>query len=258
MSETRKIVFGTVNDTDESLKSKSGGGQFGLNKGLITKFEFNPNAGADNSPADAVEISVMVGEREFNSRIYDVTRVYDRKGNEITDTDSEEYIKRYNENIIQAMAVIVHIAKSLGVTQQQLDTALSQPKSNFADWARTVISLVPAGFEKRPVDVFLEWQWTIPDGESTTYLQLPRNMKGGRFLSPHIVPVGKWTEEKEWEQDGKSHSGLRYVDDSGVEHPFTRNQNFMESPKAIRQSDNDEVSVKDGISNSGTASKSYW
>ena len=38
MSELKNI-FG-VNDTDESLKGKSGGGKFGLNHGFVAKIEF--------------------------------------------------------------------------------------------------------------------------------------------------------------------------------------------------------------------------
>jgi hypothetical protein len=263
--EIKKIGFGSINDNDESLKGKSGGGVFGLNQGFLTKIEFNPNAGADGAAADAVDITFMVGEREFRRRIYNVTRVYDKDGNQLTDETDPKYIKIYNQNLAQAMAVVVHAVKATGVTQQQIDTALATPPDNFADWAKIVTALVPADFEKKPIDGFLEYQWTIADDQDRTYLELPKNMKGGRFLSPSVAVVGAWTPEYQWtEKDDEGNevqkSGLRYVDNAGNVHPFERSQNYMESNKAIQQVDGQENTAQAALSNvaSTSAQKSTW
>lgn len=241
MSGLQRIAFGNVDDTDKSLQSKGGDGKLGLNLGRITNFEFRNDAGKDNTPGNAVFITVKIGERDFTNRIYEVTRVFDKDNNAILDEESEEFIRGYNEATKQAMAVIVHTAKAVGVTQAQLDAALAQPKASFEEWARTVIGLVQPNFATVPVDVFLEYQWNISPNQTRTFLQLPRNMKGGRFLCASVPPVGAWKEESEWEEMENDapvkKEGLRYVDGGGNVHPFTRSANFMESPKGTLQTD---------------------
>lgn len=269
MSEAiQKIGFGAINDTDESLKGKSGGGVFGLNEAVnITVLEYNGNAGKDGAEADAVDITVTVGDREMRRRIYNVTRVFDNKNNELTDPNSQEYIKIYNANMSQAMAVVVHALKAVGVTQEQINAALATPPADFKGWAQIVTALKPADFATRPVDAFLEYQWVISDDQDRTFLEVPKNMKGGRFLAPALAPVGEWKEEREWvetKQDGTSQNikGLRYVDTAGNVHPFTRNQNYMESNKAIQQTEGQAAVT--GISQAGNgaaptgAPKSTW
>lgn len=244
MSQENFQAFGVVNDNDESLKGKEGGGVFGLNPGFITTLEFNPNAGKDGSAGDAVDITLTIGDREFRRRIYDVTRIYDKDGNEMEENNdpTSEYQKKYRENISQATAVIIHAVKATGVTQAQLEKALATPLANFAEWATVVTSLVTPGFESKPVDAFLEYQWSIKGENDRTYLELPKNMKGGRFLAPGVNPVGAWKAETEWsttEVDGsvKSHSGLRFIDQANNVHIFERSQSYMESNKAIQQID---------------------
>lgn len=265
MSEAiQKIGFGSINDTDESLKSKSGGGKFGLNTGFITVLEYNPNAGRDKSPGDAVDITFLVGEKEFRRRIYDVTRVYDKDSNEISDENSPEFIKGYNANMAQAMAVVTHAVKAVGVTQVQIETALKNPPTNFADWATIITSLKPANFADLPVDGFLEYQWNIGEGQSMTYLELPKNMKGGRFLCPSIRPNGSWKAETTWKETDENSAeisceGLRYVDDSNNVHTFVRSSSYMESNKAIQQRDGEEAAaVTQTTPSQANAKKSTW
>lgn len=263
MSEAiQKFGFGVVNDNDDSLKGKSGGGKFGLNTGFITKLEYNPNAGKDNTPADAIDIVFLVGEKEFNNRIYDVTKVYDKDGNEITDTDSQEFIKGYNTIVVQNMAVVVHAVKATGVTQEMIEVALKTPPTTFADWAKIITGLVPAGFDKKPVDGFLEYQWAIKGENDRTYLQLPKNMKGGRFFCASVAPSGSWKEELTWtemkDEVEVACEGLRYVDDAGNVHPFDRNSSFMESPKANQQVEGQAAAATAVTSASAQPAKSTW
>lgn len=224
--------FGYVDDNDESLRGKSGG-KFGLNVGFVTKFEFNPNAGKDEEPADAVDIHVQVGEREYRTRIYDITdSVYGKGGQQIAKGEPG-YIEAYNYEIKQRQAVVIHVAKSLGVTDEMLKKAFAVPPADFASWAKVICGLPAQDSYSKPVDIFLEYQWEIPDGESRTYLQMPKNMKGGRFLCRSIVPKGEWvaTEVK---------GGLVYKDGASKEHPFTRSEDFMKSKKAVQQTEGEE------------------
>lgn len=228
-----KMAFGSVNDEDKDLKGKARGGSFGLNVGNLTVIAYNPNAGKDNTPGDAVDITLQLGESEFRNRVYETGDVFDGDNKLEQDFDNDRYVELYNADMKQRMAVVIHTVKAVGVTQEQIDKALSQPLETFADWAKVITSLVPNGFESKPVDAFLEYQWSIKEGQNKTFLQLPQNMKGGRFLAPHVEPVGSW---KAISDD----DGLRYIDDANNEHPFTRTKDYMESNKANQQFEGQE------------------
>lgn len=224
-----EFIFGAVNDNDDSLMGKTGSNsKFGLNTGNVTKLEFTDTAGKDNGPGNAVDIWVKVGDREYRRRLYETTGSLYGKKNVLVEPGQEGYAELYKENITQIMAVIVHTVKSVGVAQTQIDSAFSTPATSFTEWSKKIISLIPSNFATKLVDVFLEYQWEIADGQDKTYPELPKNMKGGKFLIPSIKPVGKWSEVK----DDK---GLHYKDDSNNIHPFTRNFSFMESKKGFEQ-----------------------
>ena len=266
MSNVQKMTFGQVNDNDQSLKSKVGG-VFGLNPSVnFTKIAYNPTAGADGAAADAVDINVKVGDREYNTRIYDVTGGLYNAKNELVEAPgegevwSDEYTTLYNTEMKQRMAVIIHAVKAAGVTQAQLDTALATPLATFAAWAEVVCALLPANYTTNPIDVFLQYQWNIKDGQDRTFLEVSKNMKGGRFFCASVAAKGQWNEVFDA-------TGLKYVDsDGGAEHPFTRSSNFMESPKAYLQVEGEENGprqVGGGNSNfqegnGAAAKKSTW
>lgn len=255
--QAQKIGFGYVDDTSDELRTKSGG-KFGLNQGVfLTKFELNKNAGKDKSEQDALDIEVQVKDRAETSRIYPTDRVFDGDGNEITDKNSKAYIDGYNEDWKHKNALIIHILKNFR-TDEEVRQAFSVPINSFADFINIAAGLLPNNFASKPLDVFLEWQWTIPKGKDQTYLQLPNNMKGGAWLVPHMEAQGEWKEVVDAE------SGLKYVDsETGREHAFTRSANFMNSNKAQQQrtgqqAANNALQNAAGGAGTGDAKKSGW
>lgn len=251
MSEqTKKIGFGFQDDTDDNLKGKLPSGKFGLNQGVfLSKFSYNPNAGKDNSQADAIDIAVLIGDREHNMRIYDITKVYDKDGNEIADKTSEDYIKAYNSTWTQNSAVVTHILKAFR-TEEDIKKAFSSNLSTFAEWAKVAEALLPAGFQKQPIDVFLEYQWNISEGQDRTYLQLPRNMKGGYWF--YKAQPGVFKEDR-------STGDLKYVNEGGTEHPFTRSSTYLESNKAKQQVEGTSSgSAIEAPKTAGTPRASTW
>jgi hypothetical protein len=122
----------------------------------------------------------------------------------------------------------VHALKAVGVTQEAVDKVYANGITDFVDFAKKMLVLLPDNYKTIPIDFFLEYQWQISKNQSKTYPEIPKNMKGGRFLSPAINPVGKWTEHR-------TTDGLSYVDSHNNTHPFERNSNFMESAKGYEQ-----------------------
>jgi len=252
MSEQVKSAWGFQSDNDESLKSKVGG-RFGLNPAFITKFEYNPNAGADGAAADAIDCTVSIGDKEFRHRTYDITGdLY--KGDNTISPGEPGYEELYNTEKAQREAVVIHTLKALGVTEDQIKTALQNGNvTDFASWAKAMCGAKPSNFNVLPVDVFLEYQWAIGADNDRTFLQLPKNMKGGRFLSVAIDPVGSW-------KPLINEKGLTYVDDANNEHPFTRSSNYMSSNKANQQIEGEEATpaVPVGTAPGAGAVASKW
>ena len=67
MSLVQDLFGGSImSDEDTSLKGSSGNyGKFGLNKAKLVKVEFNPNAGKDGAPTNALDIEVNIGEEKI-------------------------------------------------------------------------------------------------------------------------------------------------------------------------------------------------
>jgi hypothetical protein len=237
-------VFGYVNDEDENLQGKSSSyDTFGLTSGKITTFEFSETAGKDGAAADAILLTVTTPNKEYRNRIYDITGALYVSG-ALTEPGGEGYEEAKIAEMTQNGAVVIHALKALGVTDEQIKKSLATPPTDFKSWAQILVSLLPANFADRDVDVFLEYQWAIKADNTRTFLQLPQNMKGGKFLSPAMP--GPW--EKVVDADG-----LKYVNSKGETHVITRNTNYMESPKANEQ--NDKVKPTDSpITDSSKAS----
>lgn len=246
-------IFG-AKDTDKSLQGKSSG-VFGLNGPVnVTKLEYTNRAGkkdAEGNPTEghAFDIHVQIKDREYNMRIYDSTgqEMMDSKQNRVKPGE-EGYDDLFKADGVQKVATIKHALKAVGVTDAQID-AVAPTATSFVDFFQKLGALAPAGFNTKPVDVFLEYQWNIAEGQDRTFLQLPRNMKGGIWIVPAVTPQGKWHEVR-------TEEGLSYKDDAGNVHPFTRNAGFMESNKAIQQGEGAPVNTAAPVAQ--TAKQSTW
>ena len=197
------------------------GGKFGLNTGaFVTKFEFNPNAGKDNAAAEAIDFTVQVGEREYRHRFFPITKVF-KDNAELTDPNTEEYKEEFKKLVDQFNATISDIVKCF-VSEEELKTALSVPIPTFKDFANIVSRLVQStpNWQKKPVDVFLQYQWAPTGDNDKTYLELPKNVKHGSFI---VASEGVGFKEV------KTPTSLKYVKEDGTEHTFKRGEWFLES-----------------------------
>lgn len=252
MSEKNNIAlgYGAIDDEDASLKGGGGNyGKFGLNQNcFFTKFEFNPNAGANGASMDAVDLNIKIEEKEFMKRIFDVDsnrQVYGTNGQLLNPGDPgfDEAIEKVKK---QVSAVVIHAVKSLGVTQNEINAAFVNPVNSFKEWAIKLISLLPKDYTKRPVDVFLQYQWQISEGQNKTYLEIPKNLKDGKFLCPAMP--GTFEEVRDA-------SGLYYLNKKdNIYHLFTRSSSYLSSNKAIRQTIEEETKNL----NNKTSQASTW
>lgn len=255
MSENTKNIFAIEAD-DSALQTKQGG-SFGLNASShITTFEFEEGVSKkDDSPYKAVNIVVQVGDKEYKSAFFLNESVYVGSGSDrkLLSPGDEGYNDAYYNNYVQVIAVIKHTLGALGVTKATINTALVGITGNqLIEGIQKLVALVPAGFQKIPVDYFLEWQWNISEGQDRTYLTTPKNMKGGEFVVPAVKPAGKWTEVRDAEE------GLSYIDDNGAKHPFTRNSGYMESHKANQQGVGAKGAGQSAQEPAQAAAKSTW
>lgn len=206
--------YGFNSDDDKSLQSKVGVG-FGLHKCIVKKFEFNPTASADGTPLEAIDFEVEIDGKLKNRRFYDVTKVT-VNNIEVTDPASPELQKERK----QLGAAITHIVKGLGVREEDIKKALEIPPTSFNMWARIMTALpkLVNGYEGH---IFLQYQWNIQAGQKRTWIEIPKNMKGGYFFSPYLP--GTWKEHVL--EDG----ALTYVNEKNDVHPIVKSPDFMKS-----------------------------
>lgn len=229
--------YGYTSDSDESLKSKTGasfGGNFGVAN--LVKFAYNPNVAKEGEPArEAIELEVKVGERSYKDWINPITpgmEMFGPNNTKITDVNDAAYKKAFNEAMSQQKGQVTHYLKAVGVSEDSIKAVFVNPVTSFADYAQRVCSLLPIGYDKKPLDLFLEFQWNFgkkQDGtlNDKTYPTLPKNMKGGYFIVP--AQPGVWIEKRA--EDGS----LTYENSNGAKHPFERDANFMSGHKGKQQ-----------------------
>lgn len=244
-----KNIFET-NENDESLKSKVSG-VFGLNTGTLTKLEFNDKAGRDKTDGNAIDMEVTIEGRQYFNRFFLSESVYG-KNNNLLNPGDEGYEDAYYDNYAQVVAVIRHALTAVGVSDKDKNKALAGiDNSNLIEGMQKLVALLPANHADVSIDIFLEYQWNIPEGKDKTYLILPRNMKGGAFLCPAVTPVGKWTIVR-------TEESIHYIDDSGNKHPLVKDKSFVDSPRSKQQGVDDAGTTGNTPSGIQSATKSSW
>lgn len=236
-------VFKYVKKDEPSLVNKEGG-KFGLNHGFLTKLELNHNAGKDNSGGIAVDINVKIKDRIYMSRIFDITNKPLYGPNEqIFNPGDEIYDSLFESEMTNKLRIITDYVTATGVSEENVEKVLTEKNpENFVDYVSALLSLLPPINEiKAYVDVFLEYQWSIKEGQKRTFLQIPQKRRDGIFIVQGTK--NSWQEVKE--------DGLFYVNPDGEKHEFERSSYFMSGNKAIQQIKEEEETMK-------TTSKVEW
>ena len=200
---------------------------FGLNQNArMTKFGYNDEAGTDGAEGEALDITFVVNDKDVLYRIYPF-RAY--SNNEIiTDPRNPEYIKAaklYKANT-------THILKAFASEKAIQEAFSKNPVDSFKKFCDVAKSLLPADFDKIPLDLFAEYQYEIKGDNDRTWLVLPKKVKHGKWICKHVpAKSGTWTEVR-------TEKGIKYLDIVKNEegeiieenvHPFKRGEWYVGS-----------------------------
>jgi hypothetical protein len=209
---------------------------FGLNAGvtILKKFEWIMNGGKDGAEGEALDIIFEINGKEKSYRQFPVTKAFTKEGAEVTDPSApemEEARKTFS-------SVITHILGCF-VAKDKLQAAFNQPITNFKHYCTIAMNALPRDFATKKLDIFMQYQWNIREGQNRTYLEIPKSMKNGKWLCEAVTPVGEWKEERKEKPTDSDQKALRYVDGGGNEHPFTRYGRYMKGNLANQQKTRD-------------------
>ena len=229
----KQDLFGFTDDEDKSLFSSSKG-NFGLNqKAHITNFDVQKG-----EFGEFIQLDITVDEKEYSRRFYELGDTLKYKGKNYP-KGSDEYNKVATMKRKDFSATMTHILKALGITPEAIKAALKNGATSFIDYFNKIKPLLPQNMKEIPVDVFLQYQYKIKEGQDVTFLELPYGMQDGYWISKHIEPVGEWKEEK-------TKDYIKYTDEAGNVHPLQKSKSFASSTKAERQEKVKATPKKDG------------
>lgn len=232
MSETKAAVatgYGYASD-----EQKVSPFNFGLNAGVtkLTKFEWIPNGGKDGVEQEALDIVFNINGTDKNYRMFPVVKAFDKNGGEITDPSAPEM----QDAIVDFNARVTHILHTF-IDSDAIKAGLSRPIESFKDFCEICMSLLPKNYSDITLDIFLQFQWQISEGQERTFLEIPKKMKYGRWLIQAVIPEGgEWKKNAVEAPSDETKKALYYTDTAGNEHPFFKNGWFMNSNFAKQQS----------------------
>jgi len=249
------MMFGaeSSDDNNKALKGGGGFGKFGLNQNArITKLEIN-----NSNSWKALDINVQAGGKKIMGRFFVPTTVWCNEAKARVPVTTKDHEALFVKDMNQFTGHVTHIVKALGVKQEQIVAALKNPPTNVLDWMGIMLSLVPANSSEIPVDVFLQWQYKIGKDSTITFLELPGNMKTGKWITP--ARPGTFVELITTES-------LTYVNDSDKTHDIERDSKFFESPCYEQQKEGGEdnstspftASTSNDSSLEGNATDEEW
>ena len=228
---------------------------FGLNAGNVrlTKFEHTNTGGKDGAELEALDITLAIDGTEKSYRKFPIIKAFIKGENGASQTETTD--PKHPAFVAEQVAlssVLVHIVGCF-VEKEDIKTALLRPIQSFKEYCTILKSLLPANHAEIPLDAFTQWQWQIGGENKVTYLEFPKNVKHGRWLSKAVEAVG----EEGWIKQVKANAStseiaLRYIDADGNVHPFTRNGWFMTSNFATQQK---EVQSQAGAAMQGDSSQ---
>ena len=231
--------FKSINDAPVS----TGGayGRFGKNDAVLTKFEYTDAGGASGATQDALLVTFKVGEADFNYRIFP-PKVFGSM-----DVNSEEYKVALKKAEDQVSTAISQITESIVDNNLIVQAMQASKPSTFKEYVQVMERLIKntANWDKKELDLFLNWQKAPGTNQNKTFLEVPRqtilNFSNSIFVT--AKQAGTWTEDN---TDGK----LVYRNAEGNLHPIKRDKWFMSQNYAKRVDLEKDNAPTEGATNS--------
>ena len=253
MSEQTKGGYGYVNDEEQigSGGKIAFGGNF--NCCFMTKFDFITNAGKDGAAGEAIDIVFSINGEDKNYRRFPVTKAFGKNNVEVTDPNSPEMMEEFKD----WNAIMTHILSKFA-TKEQIVGAFNVPIPSFKAYFDIAKTLLPANFSQVSLDIFLGYQWQITGTNSRTFLEIPKKMKYGSWLLNAVRPLNaegqtsSWKLVRESSPADSSPNAIKYLDEAGNVHPFTRNGWYANSNFANMQKDGEDDSNSGAAISGGT------
>jgi len=211
---------------------------FGLNTGVkMTKFKWTANGGKDGAPLEVLEMEFEKDGKKLYGNRFPVKKAYAKAedGSQIEVEDPAH--PAFKKAIVDLSSVIIHVVGAY-VEKEDIKAALSRNIPDFKTYCGILESILPKNFNEIEVDMFLQYQWSIKGENKVTFLELPKNMKHGRWIAK--------SQDVAWEKQAKPNAAsndtaLRYVNpENGDVHSFTRNGWYMASNFAHQQKEEQE------------------
>ena len=230
MNKDNEFVYGGAEEGVQVQAFK-----FGLNpKCTLVSIVYNEDCRGENStaelPVEAVDITFMIGEKEFLHRIMSPKGMY---VDGTLSTTPENLKKALIENVVQPIGCVLECFIDKSIIAKEWIATFPRLTFNFKNLVDMFIKLLPKSFDKVLIDLFLQYEGDLREGQSRTYLKLAKNMKQGIYACTHIEGDFKAVIKANPSNDDAS--ALIYIREDGVKHRFMRNGWFMKSKFATQQ-----------------------
>lgn len=230
MANDNEFVYGGAESAVQVQSFK-----FGLNpKCTLVSITYNEDCRGENStaelPVEACDIVFMIGDKEFLHRIMSPKGLY---VDSVLSTTPESVKKALTENVVMPIGCILECFVSTSDIAKAFTTTFPKLKFEFKNIINMFANLLPKGFENQLIDLFLQYEGDLREGQTRTYLKIAKNVKQGIFATKHIE--GEFKAVVKTNPSNDDANALLYVREDGVKHRFTRNGWFMKSKFAIQQ-----------------------
>lgn len=224
--------------SSEAVVAQAAPVKFGLNQNaVLLSLTYNSDCRGDNStaelPIEACDMVFAFGEKEFSHRIMPLKGTYVKQ---VLDSSPMGVKKAIFEQLVQPL---VHLFEALGVSIPAINSAIapmlaSNSPLSFKAITEKFITLLPKSYATIKLDLFLQYEATLRESATRTYLKVPKDLKSGLFIVAAME--GEYTEVRKATPTKDDPKALYYTREDGTEHKFTRNGYYVTSKVAQLQS----------------------